>query len=221
MKARCLFAGFIHLNLCFFALYSQDPLFPKGSYFSFHAGSDLFKELKVADKDRSSDAAKLKTKAGLTGFFTLGYRLDEHFRFDIEVGKSYNSIKNAIIAPSTDTSAIIGRVSAWRYLFNSIYSFQTNRVFDPYLGFGIGIARNLLNVAIPFSGSFATIDAAKTSFAYQAILGATKTVSKITQFSVDYRHLRTNHIRMYSLDDRRFSVKGYHHLFTIGLTFLI
>lgn len=87
-------------------------------------------------------------------------------------------------------SAGSGDTSAFGLMVNGYYDFQTDTVWTPYLGAGIGAASVSYNGVSPVGGS--RIDDRDWGFAYQGIAGVGYAINDQAQAFTEYRYVRTN-----------------------------
>lgn len=138
--------------------------------------------------------------AGWAGLAALGYAFGNGLRAEL----SFDYRSNAVDAVSGAGGS--GRASAWTFMGNLIYDFDTGTALTPYVGAGIGAVRVEFDNVQPVGGSVlndsdstghtAGGDFAKP-FAYQAIAGAGYRLSDSLNLFVDYRYVAAESVELH------------------------
>ncbi|MEJ0059095.1 MAG: OmpA family protein [Terricaulis sp.] len=109
----------------------------------------------------------------------LGYAFDGPFRTELEISHRFNQFQERA---SVDDG---GDVHVWAAMANLFYDFNEGGSFEPYLGFGIGVAR------VNANGHDATVpqgfDDSDTTYAYNYIAGIALPVTERLDLDVGYR----------------------------------
>jgi opacity protein-like surface antigen len=122
----------------------------------------------------------------------VGYRFTPNFRTDVTIGYRGGYDLSATETIGANTLAGEADLKSWAGLINVYYDFANASRFTPYIGAGIGVARNKLDdVPLMLNGaSVGTLNGdSKTNVAWQLSLGTAIRVSQGISLDVGYRYM--------------------------------
>lgn len=158
-------------------------------------------------QNSSMHGFKLKSKTGFTGAASLGYKFDNGFRVEGEVGYRRNRLdakdRYSEIYSSefgSDHKRPHGSHYTWSYMANFLYDFDEVSCYIPnvvpYVGFGLGYAQS--HTHLKGHDGYAERKGKETErgFAYQGIAGVGYRLTDSTTLAVEYRYFDgKNHSR--------------------------
>lgn len=149
----------------------------EGPYIGGGAGVSL--PLDSDTNDGTTDRTiELDTGFGLSG--SVGYALGNGLRPEFEIGYLANDID------SVGGASAGGDVGVLKFMGNLLYDFRnTGLPITPYIGGGVGFARVNADGIDPFSNT--RINDSDMAVAYQAIAGASHSLSDRLDLTLDYR----------------------------------
>ena len=140
-----------------------------------------------------------------TGFdlsASLGYRWDNGFRLEGEVGYAESDFDNLTITNDGGVGVALGvgslnglsldsdgDVSVVRFMANGFFDFDTGSGWTPYIGGGVGIANVSFNDVAVLGVTI--VDDDDTVFAYQVGAGLRFELAQSVDLSLDYRYFAT------------------------------
>ena len=148
---------------------------------------------------RKMDGFRLKSKTGYTGALSLGYKLDNGFRFEGEVGYRRNRLhakdRDDVFYSGYDKRNHGSRYT-WSYMANFLYDFEEVSCYIPnvvpYVGFGLGYAHSHTDIKGhgEYSKEYSKERNKKSGngFAYQGIAGVGYRLTDTTTLGVEYRY---------------------------------
>jgi len=116
-----------------------------------------------------------------TAFARLGYRLSPHWRVELEGGWRPGALPEP-------TSTPVGEYEVMSLMGNVIVDFIPDGDLHPFIGLGAGLARGNLGAT---SGVTVVVDDDDSTWAWQAIAGATAKASDRVQVDLTYRYFQT------------------------------
>lgn len=184
---------------------ARDP----GFYVGLGGGANFAADSDLEGGGITNTEAGFETGPAVVG--TLGYAYGNGFRTEIEVGYRQNDVDSMRgIANAT------GDTTAWNFMVNALYDFDTGTAFTPYVGAGVGAALvDYDGVAI----AGATVDDDDTQFAYQGIAGVAYGLSDNLDLFVDYRYLATSDLSLTTRAGAGFDADFQNHTVLAGLRF--
>jgi outer membrane protein OmpA-like peptidoglycan-associated protein len=135
-----------------------------GLYLGAGAGINFANDLDL------SGGNELDSDIGWAGIGTIGVRLGNGLRSELEGGYRFNDGNINGISANTKT---------WNAMANLLYDLETGTIFEPYVGFGLGA----VNTEMANDSEWA--------FAYQGIAGLSFEVNDWVEPFIDYRYLGT------------------------------
>jgi opacity protein-like surface antigen len=112
-------------------------------------------------------------------------------------------------------------VKSERMMANFIYDFEEVDVFTPYVGVGLGVAKNSADAVQVGSGNFASKD--KTNFAFSLQTGITKQVSDNFDLEVGYKYVNAGEFEtgksQFAPNDENFEGDLIQHDVTFGVRY--
>jgi opacity protein-like surface antigen len=126
----------------------------------------------------------------------VGYEWNSWLRFDATVEYRFKSSLYALgfyPGPPAGTDNYHGQMSSWVFLANGYVDLGTWDCFTPFIGAGIGFARNSITNLVDENAGAGTYgigrDTAKWNFAWALYAGVTYNVSKAFKVDLTYRYL--------------------------------
>jgi opacity protein-like surface antigen len=107
---------------------------------------------------------------------SLGWQFHPMIRTELEVGYRNNNVSNAT-----------GEARTWTYMANGYWDIKNNSIVTPYLGAGLGYANSSLH-----QGGSTDTDGA---FVWQAIAGASVSLTNNWALTADYRYIDTTNFK--------------------------
>jgi OmpA-OmpF porin, OOP family len=135
-----------------------------GLYVGGGAGLNFLNDLDL------SAGGDVNTDLGWAGIGTLGFRLGNGIRTELEGGYRFND---------GNIGGASSNVRTWSGIANLIYDWDTGSIFEPYAGVGLGA----VNAEIANDSEWA--------FAYQGIAGVSFEINDWIEPFIDYRFLGT------------------------------
>lgn len=142
-------------------------------------------------KDLKSNGGFLDThlKTGYALGVFAGCQLSNHLRVEGELSYRNNAVKNVKVDGARTGAK--GHDEVIAYLVNVLYDFECNSLFTPYIGLGLGGARENRTTSVNGSAnsghvSFKNRD---NDFIWQAIAGMSRTIYCKTDLGLEYRYL--------------------------------
>ena len=189
------------------AAYAAEPL--SGIYVGAGVGANFMQAEKISITEGNlAGSGKFKTNPGFAGLVSLGYGFGNGLRAEIEGDYKYNSFSG------TNTLNTIGSLNAggneqkYGAFLNALYDFNTlSSYFVPYVGAGVGYqGAQWTNVraygagvtGATNGGSINFGNQTKSSFAYQAIAGASFPVTPQLSLTAEYHFMGLPTKRNYS-----------------------
>lgn len=135
-----------------------------------------------------------KAKLGYTGGVSFGYKWNEGLRLEGEVAYRQNHLRARHIGyDNTQRSLINGRSHSWAYMVNGLYDFNSVSCHIPhvvpYIGVGVGYARNHIRYKYQNQDDFSYVYQARhKGMAYQAIAGLNYLLTDDTSMGIEYRY---------------------------------
>ena len=159
------------------------PAEAAGFYGSFSAGYNSTDDIKAVNAPTT--IVDMSAHGGFTIGVALGYHLDEvaqGLRIEGEISYHKNNVLGTISTPgSTGNQADLAK---WLVMANVWYDFDMGSRFKPYVGGGIGYARNT------FRPLFALVPSVtQEGFAWQAGLGVNYALSPHSALGLGYRYV--------------------------------
>lgn len=149
----------------------------EGYYVSGFAAASFLEDVK-------RNRVRQKFDTGFVGTLALGWGWCNGIRVELEGGYRYNKLKAHDRRGSSSFRAH-GHIDTWTLFGNAYYDFDTCWCIQPYLGFGIGWAKQELH-ARRFHHD-------KNRWAGQVIAGASYTLNCNSDLFVEYRFFKTTH----------------------------
>lgn len=120
----------------------------------------------------------------------VGYRFDPNFRGDVTLGYR-GSYKLRGVDAGVPATSFNADVQSWVGLLNGYYDFAVGGSLKPYIGAGIGFARNNVgNITGTTAGVTATVPGGtKTNFAWALMAGVSFPLSADVTLDIGYRYL--------------------------------
>lgn len=126
----------------------------------------------------------------------VGYEWNSWLRFDATVEYRFKSDLYALgtyTNPAPGTDEYNGHLSSWVFLANAYVDLGTWDCFTPFVGAGIGFARNTISDLVDWNPASATYgkgrDTSTWNFAWALYAGVTYNVSKSFKVDLTYRYL--------------------------------
>ena len=122
----------------------------------------------------------------------LGYAFQDGVRLEGELAHRFNEID---AAPRIDAG---GDAHIWSAMFNWYFDFNRGEEVEPYIGFGFGAARAVVNGANAAPPPLSTLDAQDTAPAIQGMAGIAFAVNQQLSLDIGYKFFATSHIEFTS-----------------------
>jgi outer membrane protein OmpA-like peptidoglycan-associated protein len=141
--------------------------------------------------------------------FGLGYAFDDGVRMEGELSHRFNEVD---AGPALNDG---GDLHIWSAMFNAYFDFNRGGEVDPYIGFGFGSARVIVNGA----DSWRFFDERDVTLAYQAMAGMAFAVTPHVSLDIGYRYFATDDIEFTSFQPTRVNRRAEYNQdsVTIGL----
>jgi OOP family OmpA-OmpF porin len=148
-----------------------------------------------------SQSGKLNFNPGFAGKINVGYGFGNGFRAELEGNYRYNSVSGTNALPVAGTLAGHGNEQKMGAMINGLYDFNTLSPYVvPYVGVGVGYQavqwQNVSAYGSNGSANFGT--STKSSFAYQAIVGAAFPITPALAITAEYNFMGLASDRNYS-----------------------
>jgi OmpA-OmpF porin, OOP family len=118
-----------------------------------------------------------------------GYSFDSGFRVEGEV--TYRDSNISGLSDNPGAGDIGGNASSWAFMANGYYDIPTHSRWTPYIGGGIGLALDHLEVDVPPPGPATVVDGTSTEFAYQGIAGIGYQITEALNLALEYQYFAT------------------------------
>ncbi|MBM3516657.1 MAG: OmpA family protein [Alphaproteobacteria bacterium] len=142
---------------------------------------------------------------------SIGYGFASGLRTEIELLRRANDVDAINGALAT------GDVDTWSLMGNVLYDFDVNWGFTPYLGVGLGLARENFEGVGPVGGS--TIDDEDTVIALQGIIGGSVPLDDNFDIFADYRYYATRDADLNTLAGAAVDAQCDTHTVLLGVRF--
>ena len=195
----------------------------EGWYGAVDLGYHWPTEFKVTSSNNAANGApyawELNQEDDWAGFARLGYKLDDNWRIELEVGYRGGDIDSirggsnqavvGLCTPGVIRTAAAptcgspdGDVTSWSLMGNVLYDILPDSALSPFIGAGIGINHTKVDVTGQFSNITGAISAANpaiqnlliddkdTSFAYQGIAGIAWKATEQLRVDLTYRYVQ-------------------------------
>lgn len=187
------------------------PAFAAGPYVGAEGGVTFLEKAKVTQDGFPDFDLKTDTGfgLGLVGGFDFGtYRLEGEF--------AYRRNNNKEVSLGGLTGGIGGDYSSMALMVNGYYDFKmVSPVLYPYLGVGIGGARDSLKV----EDGGTVIDDDQFVFAYQAAAGVAFNVTKELTLDLGYKYFATTKPEFEDADGAKAKVEYMSHNIFLGVRY--
>ena len=150
-------------------------------YIGLFGGLDFLPSIAATDTFPLAGSGRLNSKVGDFGGAVIGVELNDNWRVEAELSRSFNGIENFTFNNGNVNTYSSGAVNQTYALANAWYGFRNQSAFVPYLGGGLGLGWADGNLG---SAARATAPAA---FAFQVGAGVTYEVSDRFSIDVGYR----------------------------------
>jgi len=185
-----------------------------GFYATVRLGGAFTSDISHSDGSAAADAGGVDLEGdvstGMSGSLALGMDYGSGLRAELEVGRASNNfdatfVENAqFFVPCGETPGnpcldqpADGDLSAWRFMLNGYYDFDTNSQFTPYVGVGLGLTS--MNMELETIGrmndgtnaEFTMIDESDSLFTWKLMAGFAVALSDMTSLVFDYSYTST------------------------------
>jgi opacity protein-like surface antigen len=130
---------------------------------------------------------------GWGGLGAIGYRFTDSIRIEAEVGRTENDADSFdIVSPFSVTLGQDGETDILRFMANAYFDFgRADARLRPYVGAGAGLAKvdgfRFAGTGAAPNARFVHYDDSDTSFAWQAMAGASLRITDKLSFMAQYR----------------------------------
>ena len=160
-------------------------------------------------------ASDVDLDSGIVGIGALGWKWDQGFRTELELGYREADVDSIAAVAGTGSQDILSTMG------NLVYDFDTGTDLTLSIGAGIGIAWTGWDAVT--TATSPVFDGTKSKFAYQGILGAAYPLSERLDLTLDYRYLSANGLDYQSVPvgATALDYDNRSHNFIIGLRFAL
>lgn len=88
---------------------------------------------------------RVNNDIGALGSISVGIRNEANTRYELEFAYRYNKLNNLKPHRILNKQSLNGNASTQAYMFNMLYDFPTTYFLKPYIGAGIGYAKQIFN----------------------------------------------------------------------------
>ena len=175
----------------------MDPYIALKSGFFFASDGSLDLDDPAASHNVETDAPFTSgVFSGAFGISWASYGLPLRNEFEF----TYRMKADTDITTTNRTSGVAqagtAEISSVNFMLNSFYDFQTHSKFSPFIGLGLGVSQNELEVSTTLDGASQTYESdASIGFAYSLMAGAGYRVSPRWLVDFVYRYIDSGSLR--------------------------
>lgn len=150
---------------------------------------------------------RMKSKVGFTGALAVGYAFGNGIRVEGEVAYRRNHVEfkaKDFVFGSENAPKAHGHIQSWSYMANFLFDFDQANFYIPhvvpYVGFGLGYARNHGHAKAHYNSYEESEKSKGHGFAYQGIAGIGYRLTDTSTVGVEYRYFACkDHLRDHSV----------------------